>query len=296
VSHTITRFLDTTYQLGECPTWDDRHDRLLWVDIQGRSIQSMDWESRDITTWYFDNEVGSFGLTDDDRLVVGVWDKILLFDPSTEKSEVLAEVQADQPGTRLNDGKIGPDGAFWIGTMDTASPREPIAGLYRIDGRGEVEEIRDELQCSNGLAWSADGTYMYHADSTPGWIECYAFDPATGALGSKMLFAQQTNETGRPDGATVDADGNYWSAGVSAGLLNCFAHDGNLLEAIRMPVPKPTMPCFCGPELDQLIVTTIKQPTDPTAIEPDTLSGGLFLVEGHGKTGLKAERFKTKAA
>jgi len=134
---------------------------------------------------------------------------------------------------------------------------------------------------------------MYHADSTPGWIECYAFDPATGALGSKMLFAQQTNETGRPDGATVDADGNYWSAGVSAGLLNCFAPDGNLLEAIKMPVPKPTMPCFCGPDLDQLIVTTIKQPSDPTAIEPDTLSGGLFLVEGHGKRGLKTERFKT---
>ncbi|MES0811066.1 SMP-30/gluconolactonase/LRE family protein [Roseibium sp. SCPC15] len=292
MSHTITRFLDTTYQLAECPTWDDRHNRLLWTDIQGRSIQSMDWESRDIKTFHFDNEVGSFGLTDDDRLIVGVWDKILLFDPKSETSEVLAEVQTDVSSTRLNDGKVGPDGAFWVGTMDTNSPREPIAGLYRVDAKGRVEEIRDELQCSNGLAWSADGTFMYHSDSSPGWIEGYAFDPSTGALGSKMLFAQQTNEKGRPDGATVDANGNYWSAGVSAGLLNCFAPDGNLLHAIKMPVDKPTMPCFCGPDLDHLIVTSIKQPTDPTAIEPDTLSGGLFLVEGHGQTGLKSNRFR----
>lgn len=296
MTHTITRFLDTTYQLAECPTWDDRSNRLLWADIQGRSIQSMDWASRKITTWHFDNEVGSFGLTDDDRLIVSVWDKILLFDPKTEQSEILAEVQADEPRTRLNDGKVGPDGAFWVGTMDTSSPREPIAGLYRIDASGEVAEIRDELQCSNGLAWSPDEAYMYHSDTSPGWIECYGFDAASGALGSKMLFAQQTNETGRPDGATVDTDGNYWSAGVSAGVLNCFSPDGNLLHAIKLPVAKPTMPCFCGPDLNQLIVTSIKQPTDPTAVEPDTLSGGLFLIEGHGHTGLKAHRFKTSTA
>ena len=292
MSHTITRFLDTTYQLAECPTWDDRKNRLLWADIQGRSIQSMDWASREITTWYFDNEVGSFGLTEDDRLVVGVWNKVLLFDPETGNSDVLATIQGDVPSTRLNDGKIGPDGAYWVGTMDTNSPREPIAGLFRVDVSGDVEEIRDELQCSNGLAWSPDGTYMYHSDSSPGWIECYAFDPATGALGAKMLFAQQTNDTGRPDGATVDASGNYWSGGVSAGILNCFAPDGKLIHAIKMPVEKPTMPCFCGPDLDHLIVTSIKQPSDPTAIEPDTLSGGLFLVEGHGQTGLKTNRFR----
>jgi len=296
VTHTITRFLDTTYQLGECPTWDDRNNRLLWTDIQGCTIQSMDWGSREITAWRFDNEVGSFGLTDDDRLIVGVWDKVLLFDPKSGASEVLAEVEADEPRTRLNDGKVGPDGAFWVGTMDTSSPREPIAGLYRVDAGGDVAEIRDGLQVSNGLAWTPDGSYMYHSDSSPGWIECYAFDPATGALGSKMLYAQQTNETGRPDGATVDTDGNYWSAGVSAGLLNCFAPDGNLLEAIRMPVDKPTMPCFCGPELDQLVVTSIRQPADPAASEPDTLSGGLFLVEGHGRKGTKTYRFRTASA
>jgi len=286
VTHSITRFLDTTYKLAECPTWDDRTNRLLWADIQGRTIQSMDWASRDITTWQFDNEVGSFGLTDDDRLIVSVWDRIVLFDPKTEQSEVLAEVQADEPRTRLNDGKVGPDGAFWVGTMDTSSPRDPIAGLYRIDGSGDVAEIRDELQCSNGLAWTPDGSYMYHSDTSPGWIECYAFDPDTGALGSKMLYAQQTNATGRPDGATVDTDGNYWSAGVSAGVLNCFGPDGNLLEAIKLPVDKPTMPCFCGPDLDHLVVTSIRQPED-------TNSGGLFLVEGHGRTGLKTYRFKT---
>jgi len=294
VSTTITRLLDTTYQLAECPTWDERTSRLYWTDIQGHSIQAMDWESREIATWHFDNEVGSFGLTEDDRLVVAVWDKVILFDTETGEQNLLAEIETEMPYTRLNDGKVGPDGAFWVGTMDTRSPREAVASLYRVDKTGSVEHIREGLQVSNGLAWSPSGTTMYHADSSPGWIEAYTFDPSTGSLGAKMMFAQQTNASGRPDGATVDEEGRYWSAGVSAGVLNCFSPDGELKTAIRMPVPKPTMPCFCGPDLDQFVVTSLKPPADPTVIEPDELSGGLFLVEGHGAKGLPTYRFQTK--
>ncbi|WP_289035951.1 SMP-30/gluconolactonase/LRE family protein [uncultured Roseibium sp.] len=289
MSFQISRLIEPTYKLAECPTWDEINGRLFWTDIQGCSIQSMDWDSHEITTYRFDNEVGSFGLTDDGRLIVSVWDKVVLFDPKTGTSELLAEIETDLPQTRLNDGKIGPDGAYWVGTMDTSSPREPVAGLYRVSASGEVDIIRNELQVSNGLAWSPDGLWMYHSDSSPGWIEAYNFDPATGTLGAKMLFAQQTNETGRPDGATVDADGNYWSAGVSAGLLNCFAPDGSLTHAISLPVPKPTMPCFCGPNLDQLVVTSLQAGGEG----PESLSGSLLLVEGHGSKGVLTSRFKT---
>ncbi|WP_346894389.1 SMP-30/gluconolactonase/LRE family protein [uncultured Roseibium sp.] len=289
MSYTVTRLIDPTYQLAECPTWDDKTGRLLWADIQGQTIQSMDWATKSITSWQFENEVGSFGLADDGRLVVSVWDKVILFDPDSGERTVLAEIETDLPQTRLNDGKVGPDGAFWVGTMDTSNPREPIAGFYRVDAGGDVWQIRDGLKVSNGLAWSPDGTLMYHSDSSPGWIEAYVFDPATGSLGAKMLFAQQTDETGRPDGATVDAQGNYWSAGVSAGVLNCFSPDGDLKHAIPMPCPKPTMPCFCGPDLDQLVVTSLKASPEID----DGVSGGLYLVEGHGLKGLPAARFRT---
>ncbi|WP_417690693.1 SMP-30/gluconolactonase/LRE family protein [Roseibium sp.] len=285
----ISRLIETAYSLAECPTWDEKTNKLLWADIQGHTIQAMDWTSKSIETYSFDNEVGSFGLTDDGRLIVAVWDKIILFDPQSGEKTTLAEIESDLPQTRLNDGKVGPDGAFWVGTMDTSSPREPIANLYRVDATGEVSHIRDGLQVSNGLAWSPDGTWLYHSDSSPGWVEAYTFDPASGSLGAKMLYVQQTNETGRPDGATIDTEGNYWSAGVSAGVLNCFAPDGSQIHAIAMPVPKPTMPCFCGTNLDQLVVTSLQ----PGGEGPDSLSGSLFLVEGHGHKGLPTHRFRS---
>ena len=285
----ITRLVEPSFQLGECPTWDEKTGRLLWADIRGCTVHSMDWQSREITSYRFDNEVGSFGLTDDGRLIVAVWDRVVLFDPATGASEELAAIETDMPQTRLNDGKVGPDGAFWVGTMDTSSPRAPIASLYRVAADGAVTKIRDGLQVSNGLAWSPDGSRMYHSDSSPGWIEAYGFDAASGAVGTKTQFAQQTNETGRPDGATVDVSGNYWSAGVSAGVLNCFAPDGTLSRAIPVPVPRPTMPCFCGPDLDQLVLTSLKAGDLPA----DTVSGALYLVEGHGTSGLPTSRFRT---
>ncbi len=30
---------------------------------------------------------------------------------------------------RLNDGKVGPDGAFWVGSMDERAPRQATGSL-----------------------------------------------------------------------------------------------------------------------------------------------------------------------
>ena len=39
--------------------------------------------------------------------------------PTSGSFERIAEIEADnRHDTRLNDGKVGPDGAFWVGTMD----------------------------------------------------------------------------------------------------------------------------------------------------------------------------------
>jgi sugar lactone lactonase YvrE len=44
--------------------------------------------------------------------------------------EIIAEIPFDAASVRFNDGKIGPDGAFWVGTMDL-NARDPIGALYR---------------------------------------------------------------------------------------------------------------------------------------------------------------------
>ena len=55
----------------------------------------------------------------------------------------------------------------------------------------------------------------------------------------------------------LEAMSRRWSAGVSAGCLNRWSRDGELLERVELPVPNPTMPCFAGEDMKTVYVTSL---------------------------------------
>jgi sugar lactone lactonase YvrE len=159
--------------------------------------------------------------------------------------------------------------------------------LHRIAPDGHVTTVAEGLTISNGLAWSPDHRTMFHSDSRQTIIWAWDFDPATGAATNRREIRRQTIPEGRPDGAATDTEGCYWSAGVSAGCLNRFAPDGTLLRRIDLPILAPTMPCFGGPDLGTVYLTSL-------SIERDgrTDKGGLYVFEsGLGVAGTPVARF-----
>ena len=174
--------------------------------------------------------------------------KVVLFDPVTGDIELVAAFDFDSPHLRLNDGKVGPDGAFWVGSVHEVDldKMQPIGALYRVGADGSTTTQVSGLKASNGLAWSADGTEMFHSNSCGPWIDRWRFAPETGEISGRQRLARPGEPEGRPDGGATDMLGTYWSAGTSAGVLNRYERSGRLLEKIRLPVPRPTMPCFGG--------------------------------------------------
>ncbi len=264
---------DTRSGVSECPTWDAAGRRLLFCDIPGRKINVLSVDTGARETWEFPEVVGSFGLCRSGRLVVALRHRVVLFDPGNKTITDLTAPVAEPSTNRLNDGKVGPDGAFWVGSMDENSPRRPLGALYRVTADGKIEKRSQGYAVSNGLAWSPDGRIMYHSDSTGAIIQRWDFDPATGAQTNHRIIAKLTNEDGRPDGAATDMDGNYWSAGPSAGCINCFSPDGKLLKKLPFPVPGPTMPCFAE---DALYVTSLREGKSAAVLEQFPTLGGLF--------------------
>jgi sugar lactone lactonase YvrE len=264
---------DTRSGVSECPTWDAAGRRLLFCDIPGRKINVLSVDTGARETWEFPEVVGSFGLCRSGRLVVALRHRVVLFDPGNKTITDLTAPVAEPSTNRLNDGKVGPDGAFWVGSMDENSPRQPLGALYRVTADGKIEKRSQGYAVSNGLAWSPDGRIMYHSDSTGAIIQRWDFDPATGAQTNHRIIAKLTNEDGRPDGAATDMDGNYWSAGPSAGCINCFSPDGKLLKKLPFPVPGPTMPCFAE---DALYVTSLREGKSAAVLEQFPTLGGLF--------------------
>jgi len=267
---------DARCSVAESPVWDAANRRVLFCDINGRRINTLSVDNGTRQSWDFPEVVGSFGLCRSGNLVVAQRHHVALFNPSTGALRRLTADIAEPATNRLNDGKVGPDGAFWVGSMDENSPRQKIASLYRVTGDGAITKECEGIAVSNGLAWSADGQTMYHSDSTAGVIQAWDFDPDTGTRSRHRFLATLKNEDGRPDGAATDMDGNYWSAGPSAGVINCFSPTGTLLRKWQFPVPGPTMGCFAG---DFFYVTSLREgkPADVLAANP-TL-GGLFRAK-----------------
>jgi sugar lactone lactonase YvrE len=276
------RISDLALGIGEGPVWDDARGRLWFVDIAAPALFEFDPVSRATRVHGLPHAIGSAALSDGGWLVLALRTGVHIYDPETRRLDLLVQPEPDHPTGRLNDGKAGPDGAFWVGSMSERQPYEPTGALYRVAGDGSVRMIRGGLHVSNGLEWSPDGTVMYHADSVPGEIVRFAFDPATGELGSCAPFFRCDGLVGHPDGAAMDREGCYWSAGVTAGRLNRISPAGDLLESIVLPCVAPTMPCFGGEDLRTIFLTSLAR---------DGESGGLYAARAD-VSGLPPFRFR----
>lgn len=249
---------------GESPVWDERTGRLWWVDIPRPAVHRTDPATGETETWPMPEPVGCLGLCRSGALVLGLRSGIHRFDPADGSLDLVAAPEPDRPGNRLNDGKVSPEGRFIVGSMHDVPDKKPHAALWSLSpGARECVLLADGFVISNGLAWSPDGRTLWHACSRQAVIWNWDYDPATGTIANQREVARPTNEIGRPDGGATDAEGAYWSAGVSAGRLNRWLPDGTLDRFVELPVKSPTMPCFGGPGLRTLFVTSLQKEAGP---------------------------------
>ncbi len=266
--------------LGESPFWHPDEAALVWCDIPGRALHRCRPGSGVHTQWLFDSEPCSAAPLAGGDWLVAFRDGLFRFNPTSGQRHRLAEPPYDTALERFNDGKADPQGRFWVGTI--FEPRKPaLAALYRY-GAGGLARMAGDITVSNGLAFSPDGRTLYWSDTFSHRVFAFDFDGSDGTLSRQRLFAEfpvkQAGQDlatygGRPDGAAVDSEGAYWCAMFEGQRLLRFAPDGKLLQELPLPARCPTMPCFGGPDLRTLFVTTARhqRPADELAALP--LSG-----------------------
>ena len=281
-------------QGGESPVWSVAEQALYWVDIEGGLIRRLDWAHRTALSWRLPERVGCIALSAQGGVVAametGVFAVQLMAEGAVRLS-CLATVQHPLVNMRFNDGRCDAMGRFWVSTMCMdMSLAAPVGALYCLDESGLGQPRVDGLITPNGIAFSADGATAYLSDSHPSVQKIWAFDFAApaGELTNRRLFADMTNLPGRPDGAAVDVNGCYWICGNDAGVVHCFSPQGELLRSLSVPVPKPSMCAFGGPQLDQLLVTSIL-PASESSAQPG-LNGAVFALDA-GVTGLAEPQF-----
>ncbi|HEX4172467.1 MAG TPA: SMP-30/gluconolactonase/LRE family protein, partial [Acetobacteraceae bacterium] len=144
---------DSRSGVAESPVWDVVNRQLLFCDIPGKRIHALSVDDGARDTYDLPEVVGSFGLCRSGKLVVALRHRVVLFDRRARRVEDLSGAVVEPATNRMNDGKVGPDGAFWVGSMDENTPRQPTGALYRVTPDGRIERKGEGYAVSNGLAW-----------------------------------------------------------------------------------------------------------------------------------------------
>jgi sugar lactone lactonase YvrE len=257
----IRAAFDQPMQVGECPLWHHIEKKLYWVDIDGRAVHRLDPASGEHTAWAMYSQPSAIAVNAAGGLVVAQRNGIVQLDTDSGAVTTLVTAPYDTTSMRFNDGRVDPAGRFWIGGRDEAADRQQ-GEMYVLE-RGQLRaHWPGTMKNSNGLGFSPDGRRMYHTDTATHRIDCYDFDPATGAASNKRTFHQfDTDKSapaygGRPDGAAVDSEGNYWCAMFEGGRVLCLSPEGQVLREVALPVRCPTMLAFGGDDLKTLYITT----------------------------------------
>lgn len=237
---------------GEGPVWDASSGVLRWVDML----------SGDVLTLQDDGAVGRLHVGEvaaavrprtKEGLVVAVEQGFVLVESDSRVGPVRPAF--DDPGVRMNDGGCDPAGRFFCGSMAyDMSPGQ--GGLFRLDPDGSITQVLHDLDISNGLAWTADGTRAHYVDSGTGRVDVFDYDVGSAGLSNRRPLVVVDPGLGMPDGLALDAEGGTWVALWTGGAVHRYGPDGTLDAVVRLPVSQVTSCAFGGEGLDQLFITT----------------------------------------
>jgi sugar lactone lactonase YvrE len=269
--------LDCKSHLGETPVWDERENVLWWIDIYKPTLNRFDPQSGRNDEIKLNQNIHAIATTTKDGIVGSFEHGIGFVDRKSGAVTTLRDPLDGIPA-KFNDGKCDRSGRFWTGSMsnDWVSP---IGSLFRFDPDRTVRPMDTGFKLSNGMGWSPDDRTMYFTDFGQSTIFAYDYECENGTIANRRPFIVVPERDGRPDGMTVDAEGNLWVALWDGWGVAEFDPTGCLVRKHTVPVQRPTSCMFGGEGLGTLYLTSAWMQLTDREREAQPLAGALFAME-----------------
>lgn len=270
---------DTKAVLGEGPVWDYKKQSLFWVDIEGYKLHLYIPAKEKTQSWTFDEMIGAAVPIHKDGLLLAMEKGLAAFDSDAERLTKLEILENSNDRIRFNDGKVGPDGSFWVGTMDKNCA--PKAGkFYRISENFDATIQIPNTSISNGMAWSSNKSTFYYIDSPSFQIKAFDFDMVNGAISDAKTAVEVPTDYGSPDGMCIDEEDMLWVAHWGGSCVRRWNPlTGQVIGQIDVPAPHVTSCCFGEEDLKTLYITTARSGLSQEQLKEFPQSGGLFSIE-----------------
>lgn len=257
-THQVRIVADFACECGEGPLWHPSEKKLYWTDIPTGRLFRYDPATDEAEQVYEGRPVGGFTLQADGSLLlfrdqgnVVVWQP---GDGGGEITRTIVEEIPDERGTRFNDVFADPEGRVYCGTMPLPDVRP--GRLYRLDADGSYQVLLEGIGVANGMGLTPDGSGLYFTDTRARTIWLFDYDRATGNITNQRPFIEVPEGEGGPDGMTVDAQGEIWSARWGGAGVYHYDAAGQLKAKIDLPAEQITSIAFAGEDLSDAYVTS----------------------------------------
>lgn len=275
--------------LGEGPIWDERTDTLYWIDIRGKALHAYTPANQLDRPKALPIEVGAVAPRAAGGLIAATKNGFAIIDPCDGALTFLTDPETDLPENRFNDGAVDISGNFIAGTMH-GHERDATGKVYCLDRQGGVTLLFGNYVVCNGPAFSPDGNTLYFSNSQEREILAFPYNPELHIVGKPKLFAKISDTEGYPDGLSVDEEGCVWCAHWDGGRITRHNPQGDIIQTIKLPVPRVTCCTFGGSEYNDLYITTASWGLSEVQLIENPLSGSLFVTKV-GVRGLPSRLF-----
>ncbi|XDA99099.1 SMP-30/gluconolactonase/LRE family protein [Sulfitobacter sp. LCG007] len=260
--------LYTGCRWAEGPAWFPAGRYLVWSDIPNNRMLRLDECSGAVSVFRApSNYTNGHTVDREGRLVSCEHGGRRISRTNHDGSiETLADSFEGKPLNSPNDLVVSRDGSVWFSDptygIDSdyeghkAESEQRGSFVYRLDATtGELRAVCEDFVQPNGLAFSADESLLYiadtgmtHRENGPKHIRRFNVG-SDGSLSGGEVFADCLN--GLFDGFRLDEGGRIWTSAGDG--VHCYDPDGTLLGKIRVPEVVANV-CFGGEKRNYLYI------------------------------------------
>ncbi|MGH7842516.1 MAG: SMP-30/gluconolactonase/LRE family protein [Candidatus Binataceae bacterium] len=253
--------LASGFGLLEGPRCDAR-ERLYFSDVPNGGVYRRSPDGTIETLIPKRRGVGGIALNASDGIVC-TGRGLIYWNEATRTSRDLFTQWEGRPLNGLNDLQPDDQGSIFVGSLEHNALEEGAkripGSLYRVDPDGSVTKLYEGIETTNGMGFSPDRKYLYHADSTTKAVWVYDVQPDR-TVKDRRVFARMP--AGWPDGLAIDADGGVVVAIVNRGEVVRFKPDATLDWRLDVPAQMVTSLTFGGKDLRDLYIVTADNTRD----------------------------------
>jgi sugar lactone lactonase YvrE len=285
---TLTRVGDFTLTWGESLRWDDRRDRLYFVDCATQKLHWLEGAEPPLQSMQLPSMAAGVVLTEGNQLVACLDDGLHVVDPDAGTTDLLATYPDGMHG-RANDANADGSGNLVTGTLNMVPAPGSSWWFSAADG---WKLLDDDIGNTNGpvvIDVNGESTLVL-GDTAAAAVYAYPYEGNAGTVGARRVFGDHGPLGGMPDGATADAENGVWSCVLRTGKIARFTASG-LDRTVDIPMANPSDVTFGGPDLDRMFVVSIALNLGEAG-EPAAEAGWVMAFDDLGVAGRPEARFQ----